>query len=183
MFLPGNYNVDFPIRFYTQVLGLGASPDNVQIKGNVHADANVEDNNATTTFWRAAEGFSVTPYQRYHAVGRSQAVPFGRMHVRGNIVLHQNGGWARGGWMSDTLVNANIGAGPQQQWISRNSEWGSWTGSNWNMAFAGIPNPLAGEWAAPPYQGHQYAHCPREALPGGGCNWKLRRQRSFTAHK
>jgi hypothetical protein len=70
MFLPGNYNVDFPIRFYTQVLGLGASPDNVQIKGNVHADANVEDNNATTTFWRAAEGFSVTPYQRYHAVGR-----------------------------------------------------------------------------------------------------------------
>jgi hypothetical protein len=132
-------------------LGLGASPDNVHIKGNVHADANVEDNNATTTFWRAAEGFSVTPTSGTMQWAVSQAVPFRRMHVRGNIVLHQNGGWARGGWMSDTLVNANVGAGPQQQWISRNSEWGSWTGSNWNLVFVGIPNPLAGEWAAPPY--------------------------------
>ena len=151
MFLPGYYNVDVPIGFYTQVLGLGASPDNVHIKGNVHADASVEDNNATTTFWRAAEGFSVTPTSGTMQWAVSQAVPFRRMHVRGNIVLHQNGGWASGGWMSDTLVDANGGAGPQQQWISRNSEWGSWTGSNWNMVFVGIPNPPAGEWPAPPY--------------------------------
>src|SRR5260370_37904210 len=53
--------------------------------------------------------------------------------------------------MSDTLVDAIVGAGSQQQWISRNSEWGSWTGSNWNMVFVGIPNPPAGEWPAPPY--------------------------------
>ena len=49
------------------------------------------------------------------------------------------------------LVDGNVGAGPQQQWISRNSEWGSWTGSNWNMVFVGVPKPPVGEWPAPPY--------------------------------
>ena len=151
LFEPGEYNVDIPVGFYTQVLGLGVTPDSVHIRGNVHADASEEGNNATTTFWRAAEGFSVTPAGGTMQWAVSQAVPFRRMHVLGNIVLHQHGGWASGGWMSDSLVDGNVGAGPQQQWISRNSEWGSWTGSNWNMVFVGVPNPPAGEWPAPPY--------------------------------
>jgi hypothetical protein len=51
LFAPGAYKVDIPVGFYTQVLGLGASPDNVHITGNVHSDAyrvrdiNVEGNN------------------------------------------------------------------------------------------------------------------------------------------
>jgi len=81
----------------------------------------------------------------------SQAVPFRRMHVLGSMVLHQNGGWASGGWMSDSLVDGNVGAGPQQQWISRNSEWGNWTGANWNMVFVGVVHPPEGEWPKPPY--------------------------------
>lgn len=151
MFLPGNYNVDVPIGFYTEVLGLGASPDNVHIAGNVHVDAEARTNNATTIFWRAAEGFSVTPTGGTMQWAVSQAAPFRRMHVRGNIVLHQRGGWASGGWMSDDLIDGNVGAGPQQQWISRNSEWGSWTGANWNMVFVGVVHPPAGEWPTPPY--------------------------------
>ena len=151
LFLPGEYRVDVPVGFYTQVLGLGATPDAVHITGNVHSDASLPRNNATCTFWRAAEGFSVTPAGGTMQWAVSQAVPFRRMHVRGNIVLHQNGGWASGGWMSDTLVDGNVGAGPQQQWISRNSEWGSWTGANWNMVFVGVPHPPDGEWPQPPY--------------------------------
>lgn len=151
IFLPGEYKVDVPVGFYTEVLGLGASPDKVHITGNVHADASAPNNNATTTFWRAAEGFSVTPTGGTMQWAVSQAVPFRRMHVRGSIVLHQNGGWASGGWMSDSLVDGNVGAGPQQQWISRNSEWGSWTGANWNMVFLGVPHPPTGEWPTPPY--------------------------------
>src|SRR3981081_599072 len=61
LFLPGNYSVDVPVGFYTEVMGLGASPDATRIAGNVHADANHEHNNATTTFWRAVEGLSVVP--------------------------------------------------------------------------------------------------------------------------
>src|SRR4051812_47790836 len=54
LFFPGSYSVDVPVGFYTEVMGLDASPDATRIAGNVHADANHEHNNATTTFWRAA---------------------------------------------------------------------------------------------------------------------------------
>ncbi len=101
LFLPGQYHVDVPIGFYSQVLGLGATPDAVQIIGNVHSDASLPHNNATCTFWRAVEGFSVTPTGGTMRWAVSQAAPFRRMHVKGDIVLHQNSGWASGGWMSD----------------------------------------------------------------------------------
>src|SRR5712664_1331948 len=108
LFLPGNYSVDVPVGFYTEVIGLGASPDATRISGNVHADANHEHNNATTTFWRAAAGFSVVPAGDTMQWAVSQAVSLRRMHVRGDLVLHQNHGWASGGWMSDSLVDGNF---------------------------------------------------------------------------
>ena len=155
LFLPGNYHVDIPVGFYTEVIGLGATPDAVHITGNVHSDASLPRNNATCTFWRAVEGFSVTPTggatsgTMQWAV--SQAVPFRRMHILGNLVLHQNRGWASGGWISDSLIDGNVDSGSQQQWISRNSEWHSWTGSNWNMVFVGINHQPAGDWPKPAY--------------------------------
>ncbi|MDE3150083.1 MAG: coagulation factor 5/8 type domain-containing protein [Acidobacteriota bacterium] len=151
LFLPGDYHVDVPVGFYTQVLGLGAAPDAVHITGDVHSDASLPRNNATCTFWRAAEGFAVTPTGGAMQWAVSQAVPFRRMHVLGNLVLHQKHGWASGGWISDTLVDGNVDSGSQQQWISRNSEWGSWTGANWNMVFVGVKSPPPGEWPSPPY--------------------------------
>ncbi len=151
LFLPGEYHVDVPIGFYTQVLGLGATPDAVHITGNVHADATLPRNNATCTFWRATEGVAVTPADGTMQWAVSQAAPFRRMHVLGNLVLHQHHGWASGGWISDSIIDGNVDSGSQQQWISRNSEWGSWTGSNWNMVFVGVRNPPSGEWPLPPY--------------------------------
>src|SRR5579863_1257150 len=150
LFLPGEYHLDVPVGFYTQVVGLGKTPDAVHITGNVHADASHDNNNATTTFWRDAEGFSVTPTGGTMQWAVSQAVPFRRMHIHGNLVLHQHHGWASGGWMSDTLVDGNVDSGSQQQWISRNCEWGSWTGSNWNMVFVGSTHLPDGDWPKPP---------------------------------
>jgi len=151
LFLPGSYSVDVPVGFYTEVMGLGASPDATRITGNVHADANHEHNNATTTFWRAAEGFSVAPAGGSMQWAVSQAVSLRRMHIRGDLVLHQHRGWASGGWMSDSLVDGNVDSGSQQQWISRNCDWKSWTGSNWNMVFVGVVTPPEGAWPKPPY--------------------------------
>src|SRR6266566_607640 len=151
LFLPGDYSVDVPVGFYTEVIGLGASPDATRIAGNVHADANHEHNNATTTFWRAAEGLSIKPAGGTMQWAVSQAVSLRRMHVRGDLVLHQNRGWASGGWMSDSLVDGNVDSGSQQQWISRNCDWKSWTGSNWNMVFVGVVHPPEGAWPSPPY--------------------------------
>jgi hypothetical protein len=151
LFLPGDYKLDIPVGFYTEVIGLGASPDGVHIAGNVHADASAPNNNATTTFWRGIEGFSVSPAGGAMQWAVSQAAPLRRMHIRGDIVLHQHAGWASGGWMSDAWIDGKVDAGPQQQFISRNTEWGSWSGSNWNMVFVGVPHPPAGEWPMPPY--------------------------------
>ncbi len=151
LFLPGKYHVDIPIGYYTQILGLGSTPDDVRITGNVHADASLPHNNATCTFWRDVEGFSVKPTGGTMQWAVSQAVPFRRMHVRGNLVLHQHNGWASGGWISDSLIDGNVDSGSQQQWISRNTEWKSWTGSNWNMVFVGVHNPPGGSWPKPPY--------------------------------
>lgn len=151
LFAQGSYRIDLPIGYYTQVLGLGAAPDAVQMTGNVHSNATLPRNNATCTFWRGVEGFSVSPAGGTMQWAVSQAAPFRRMHVRGDIVLHQNSGWASGGWMSDALIDGTVGGGPQQQWISRNSEWGRWTGANWNMVFVGVPQTPEGEWPEPPY--------------------------------
>ena len=151
LFLPGDYKVDIPVGFYTQVLGLGPTPDAVHITGNVHSDASLPKNNATCTFWRGIENFSVTPTGGTMQWAVSQAVPFRRMHILGDLVLHQRHGWASGGWISDSLIDGNVDSGSQQQWISRNSEWRSWTGANWNMVFVGIPHPPTGEWPDPPY--------------------------------
>ena len=151
LFMPGSYAVDVPVGFYTEVMGLGASPDATRIAGNMHADANHEHNNATTTFWRAASGLSIAPTGGTMQWAVSQAVSLRRMHVRGDLVLHQHHGWASGGWMSDSLVDGNVDSGSQQQWISRNCDWKSWTGSNWNMVFVGVVHPPDGTWPQPPY--------------------------------
>lgn len=155
---PGTYNnLRIPVGFYTQVLGLGSHPDQVHVNGDLRSNAFLGGDNATQNFWRGAENFSVTPSQ---GIGNntmqwavSQAIPFRRMHVRGNIKLNQNNGWSSGGWFSDVLVDGNVNSASQQQWISRNSQWGSWSGSNWNMVFVGVPNAPAGNF---PTGGQRY---------------------------
>ncbi len=151
MFLPGTYHLDVPVGYYTEVRGLGASPDAVHILGNVHADASLPKNNATCVFWRGVENFSVTPAGGTMQWAVSQAAPMRRMHIKGDLVLHQDHGWASGGWMADTLVDGHVDSGTQQQWISRNSDWAGWSGSNWNMVFVGVPHAPAGTWPTPAY--------------------------------
>ena len=162
LFLPGDYHLDIPIGFYTEVAGLGATPDATHFTGNVHVDPASRNNNATTTFWRSAENFSVTPTGGTMQWAVSQAVVMRRLHIHGDLVLHQHRGWASGGWMSDTLVDGNVDSGSQQQWISRNSDWKSWTGSNWNMVFVGVPHAPAGDWPVPPYTKVEFVPIVRE---------------------
>lgn len=151
LFMPGEYKLDVPVGYYTEVRGLGTTPDAVHISGNVHADASLPKNNATCVFWRGVENFAVTPTGGTMQWAVSQAVPMRRMHIKGDLVLHQEHGWASGGWMADTLVDGRVDSGTQQQWISRNSDWASWSGSNWNMVFVGVPHAPAGTWPASAY--------------------------------
>ncbi|WP_394843836.1 RICIN domain-containing protein [Pendulispora brunnea] len=151
LFKPGTYNVDVNVGFYTQVLGLGLSPDNVTINGAVHVEADwFPPQNATHNFWRAAENLSVTPNGGADRWAVSQAAPYRRMHVRGDLIL-DDGGWASGGFIADSKIDGQVRSGSQQQWLSRNATWGSWSGSNWNMVFVGVVNAPSGQFPNPPF--------------------------------
>ncbi|WP_406836040.1 RICIN domain-containing protein [Streptomyces sp. AHU1] len=150
LFKPGTYDAKADVGFYTQVAGLGLSPDDVNIRGSVHAEADWFQGNATQNFWRSAENLSVTPTGGADRWAVSQAAPYRRMHLRGNLAL-DDGGWSSGGYMADTKIDGRVDSGSQQQWLSRNTEWGSWTGSNWNMVFVGAMNAPANSFPSPPY--------------------------------
>jgi hypothetical protein len=144
-FKPGTYNIDIPVGFFTHVMGLGAFPDQVKIP-SVRSEAVLPNNNATQNFWRGVENFSVTQNDVMRW-GVSQAVPFRRMHVLNGIRLSADYGWASGGWMADSLIDGAVDCWSQQQWISRNSQWGSFAGQLWNQMFMGIPNNVpTGQW-------------------------------------
>ena len=151
LFKPGTYNVSANVGFYTQVAGLGLTPDSVNINGAVHVEADwFPPQNATQNFWRGAEGLTITPPGGLDRWAVSQASSYRRNHLKGNLAL-DDGGWSSGGYMADTVVDGQVRSGSQQQWISRNTNWGSWTGQNWNMVFVGAQNAPAGTFPNPPY--------------------------------
>ncbi|MFG3058548.1 RICIN domain-containing protein [Streptomyces sp. NPDC048231] len=150
MFKPGTYSNDVNVGFYTQVLGLGLSPDAVTINGAVHAEADWFQGNATQNFWRGAENLSVNPTGGTDRWAVSQAAPYRRIHLRGNLAL-DDGGWSSGGYLADSKIDGQVRSGSQQQWLTRNSQLGSWTGSNWNMVFVGSQGVPATSFPNPPY--------------------------------
>lgn len=153
LFKPGTYNADVNVGFYTQVAGLGNSPDDVAINGGVHVEADwLANENATQNFWRSAENLSVVPSTGTSRWAVSQAAPLRRMHIRGNVTLcSPYCGWSSGGFIADSVIDGQISSGSQQQWISRNSQWSSWVGGVWNMVFVGDTNTPAASWPNPPY--------------------------------
>lgn len=150
LFVPGKYNVDINVGFYTEVLGLGLTPDAVSIMGQVHSEADWMKGNATQTFWRSVAGLAVTPPEGTNRWATSQATPFRRMHIKGNLVL-DDGGWSSGGFIADSRIDSTIISGSQQQYFTRNSYMGKWKGSSWNMVFLGDVNAPAETWPSPPY--------------------------------
>lgn len=153
LFKPGDYKLDVQVGFYTQILGLGRSPDDVRITGAVRSKAKwMRNNNATCNFWRAVENLSVTPTVEgnINVWAVSQATAMRRVHIRGDLHLW-DGGWSSGGFLADSVIDGTVNSGSQQQWLSRNAEWRRWDGGNWNMVFVGVPTAPAGEWPKPPY--------------------------------
>jgi len=150
LFKPGKYDVDARIGFYTQVSGLGLSPDDVIINGGMRADARWRKGNATLNFWRDVENMSVVPAGGFDRWAVSQAAPMRRMHIRGDLVL-DDGGWSSGGFLADSKVDGEVRSGSQQQWLTRNSALGGWKGSNWNMVFVGTGGAPTNSFPDPPY--------------------------------
>jgi len=151
LFLPGEYRVDLPVGYYTTVAGLGRSPEDVRLVGDVRSDAALAGGNALCNFWRAVENFTVAPT----VSGRmkwavAQAAPFRRMKVEGDLNLADSGptAWSSGGFLANSWVTGTVRSLSQQQWLSRTSRLGGWVGGNWNMAFLGVEGaPQENGWS------------------------------------
>jgi hypothetical protein len=150
LFKPGRYDLDVNVGFFTQVAGLGALPGEVIINGHVHAEADWAKGMALVNFWRGVENLAVRPPDGADRWAVSQAAPYRRVHLAGDLAL-DDGGWSSGGFIADCRIDGVIRSGSQQQWFTRNSALRGWQGSNWNMMFMGVEGAPATSFPDPPY--------------------------------
>ncbi|XVV13239.1 discoidin domain-containing protein [Actinoplanes sp. CA-131856] len=152
-FKPGTYNgLNIQVGFYTSVVGLGQNPQDVRINGDITVDAGWFQGNATQNFWRSTENVSVYPVNGANRWAVSQAAPFRRMDIHGDLNLAPNGyGWASGGYIADSRISGSEGQYSQQQWFTRNSQIGSNTNAVWNQTFVGVQGAPAASYPTPPY--------------------------------
>ena len=161
LFMPGHYSDNVPVGFYTQVMGLGASPSDVVFttdKG-VHCEEGeyAFSTGALDTFWRSAENFETWADhtwtdQKGMLWAVSQAAPLRRVIVKNNLKLFEYhggdaAGYGSGGFLADSIIEGSVSSGSQQQWLTRSSKVGGWSDGNWNMVFVGVdgaPQPHCG---------------------------------------
>ena len=144
-FMPGTYNnIYVNMGYYMQVLGLGLSPDDVTIN-NGEVECYNFNGVSTENFWMSAENLAVIPNAGVMTWSVSQGTSLRRMHVAGGLNV-TDGTEASGGFLADSKVDTLVQTWSQQQWLSRNDIWTTWSGSLWNMVFVGDSNPPAGTW-------------------------------------
>ncbi len=175
LFLPGTYGTDaeplqFKVGYYTEVAGLGASPSDVVINGKIEVyNRCLEDNGtsnciALNNFWRTLSNLTLEingagqdgcrVSANFWAV--SQAVSLRRVNVTGgtlSLMDYCTAGpqHASGGYLADSKAGVIVN-GSQQQWLTRNSEIGSWSNGVWNAVFSGTEGaPTDEAFPTPPY--------------------------------
>ena len=58
--------------------------------------------------------------------------------------------WASGGFIADSELNGTVENGSQQQYVTRNTDIGSWTNGVWNQVFCGDPGAPAQSFGTTP---------------------------------
>jgi len=155
LFAPGEYpNIDFEVGYYTSVIGLGESPDDVQFTNcskGPHVPAldkftdRPPNGSGLNTFWRSVENFATNPAEGMHWVV-SQAAPLRRLHVQSDLHLFDADSWVSGGVAANTVVDGKVNFGGQQQWVMRNVHLGEGAvGGAWNLVFVGCTGAVPKE--------------------------------------
>lgn len=162
LFKPGVHNVKVNVGYYTSVIGLGTSPKDTSIQHIICENGDFDyTGGALSNFWRSVENVYTKPSMIWNneqtptmlwAV--SQASPLRRIYVEGNLDLWEYNygccaGYASGGYLSNSVVTGQISSGSQQQWITRNTQMGSWLGGVWNMVFVGNNGNVPGSQCPP----------------------------------
>ncbi|TSA86366.1 adenylyl cyclase [Deinococcus detaillensis] len=163
-FKPGTYGTpDKPllidVGYYTEVVGLGRTPNDVVINGHVNVynrclgtgtDGKPSNCIALDNFWRSASNMTIKvaggegcqAATNFWAV--SQAAPLRRMNVVGKFSLmdYCSAGpqYASGGFIADSRFSGTdaVVNGSQQQFYVRNSEVPGWSNGVWNQVFSGV---------------------------------------------
>src|SRR5215470_9346981 len=155
LFEPGTYGtsanpLNFQVGYYTEVAGLGVTPNDVVINGSVYVHNQCFGPNnciALDNFWRSLSNLTInvdTPnfgcYNgEFWAV--SQAAPMRRVVVNGFMTLMDYctaPSFASGGFIADSEMNGStVVNGSQQQFLVRNSNLDGWSNGVWNQVFAG----------------------------------------------
>jgi hypothetical protein len=167
LFMPGAYSIQAAVGYYESIAGLGQTPGGVTIDGfltpnygvSVYGTSTWPGANITDTFWRSMENMTIDPVQDTAQSGPadtlqwgvSQGAPLRRMQINGSLELTDSYcGNASGGFISDTVVTGSVNPCSQQQWYTRNSALGSWSGGVWNMVFSGVTGAPAQSYPSPP---------------------------------
>jgi Malectin domain/Fibronectin type III domain len=153
LFMPGTYSgVESEVGYYESIAGLGQTPSAVAID-NGFLEANQSGGNSTLIFWRSLENMSITPPSGSTLYwGVSQGIAFRRMQVTGKMQLTTSScGFGSGGFISDTVITGTLDSCDQQQWYTRNSSIGGWSGGSFNMVFSGVEGAPAQSFPSPPY--------------------------------
>lgn len=155
-FMPGTYDSSISARvgFYMQVAGLGKIPTETKIPA-LECTArwlgdDPSNHNACCNFWRGVENIEIDSNTVWAV---SQATFMRRVYIDGALYLHDDYGWCSGGYLSDSIAALMVDSGSQQQWLSRNNEFKTWMGENWNMVFVGDEKGCdpVGTWPAKAY--------------------------------
>jgi hypothetical protein len=151
LFMRGEYNnLNIPIGFYTHVAGLGKTNNEVIINGGPRVDNGSTDHTigALNNFWRTCENMTVNPLitlpgdnqvSMIYAVSQSCSL----RSVNVNGILHLGAmeaggmGFASGGFMANCNIKYDLNMGSQQQFICRNTQYGSFPVALWNQVNVG----------------------------------------------
>lgn len=174
-FLPGQYGsaedpLQVKVGYYTEIAGLGASPEDVTVHGAVEVYNRCLEGGGTANclalvnFWRTISNLSIDidkagqdgcrQSAEFWAV--SQAVSMRRLDVSGgtlSLMDYCTAGpqYASGGFIADSRLPAVVN-GSQQQWLIRDSEVASWSNAVWNQVFSGVVGaPDDSAFPNPPY--------------------------------
>ncbi|MFC6287431.1 hypothetical protein ACFP3Q_12050 [Nocardioides sp. GCM10027113] len=208
LFLPGEYGspavpLQIKLGYYTEVAGLGASPADVRINGKVEVYNRCFDGEgrpaepggesvecfALNNFWRSLSNLTIDVNgagqdgcrggNNFWAV--SQASSMRRVDVTGGgltlMDYCSNPAFASGGFIADSRAETVIN-GSQQQWLTRNSEVGTWTNAVWNQVFSGVDGaPDDATFPDPPYTTLEQTPLSREKpylYVGDDDGWQVR---------
>jgi hypothetical protein len=180
LFEPGTYGtaddpLDFQVGYYTTVAGLGLNPADVVINGAINSVNQCDSTGSCTAlenFWRSLSNLTINVtttstsgcFSNAEFWGVSQASPFRRVHVNGQMNLFDycsNPNYSSGGFIADSeFTGSTVINGSQQQYITRNSDLDGWTNSVWNQVFCGDNGAPATDFVMGGNQYTTLASCP-----------------------